>query len=125
MFEQLNEPLVNYLRIHRRKAGLSQPELAWVLGYSDEGALAKHERFQSLPPFLIALGYEVIFQVPVSELFPGLLQSVAFGIEERLAEFESRLREQSATGPSAAWTARKLEWMNERRFPNTTLPANS
>ncbi len=87
--EQSNEPLVNYLCVNRRRAGLSQWELGQILGYRDEDAVARHERFRSLPPFLIALGYEVIFQQPVSEIFPGLRQTVAFGIERRLAEFEN------------------------------------
>jgi DNA-binding XRE family transcriptional regulator len=113
--EQSKEPLVNYVRVHRRRACLSQRELGQVLGYRDEGAVARHERFRSLPPLLIALGYEIIFQQPVAELFPGLKQTVAFGIEMRMAEFENDLRTRSGAGPQAAAIARKLEWLSERR----------
>jgi hypothetical protein len=109
------KPLVNYVRVHRRKAGLSQRELGTVLGYRDEGAVAKHERFDTLPPFLSALGYEAIFRVSVAEIFPGLKQVVEFGVEKRIAEFESELRTRSGTGRQAAAITRKLEWLSQRR----------
>lgn len=113
--QQSGEPLVNYVRVHRRKAYLSQRELGQMLGYDDEGAIARHERFRSLPPFLIALGYEIVFKIPVSELFPGLKQTMEIGIEKRIAEFEQDLRTKSGLGPQAAVIARKLEWISERR----------
>lgn len=113
--EQSNEPLVNYVRAHRRRANLTQRDLAQMLGYTKEGAVARHEQFRSLPPLLIALGYEVVFRVPVAELFPGLKQTVEFGIEKRIAEFEQDLRVRTGTWPQAALIARKLEWLSERR----------
>lgn len=113
--QQSNEPLVNYVRVHRRKAGLSQRDLGQMLGYDSEGAVARHEQFRALPPFLIALGYEVVFRVSVSEMFPGLKQTVEFGIEKRVAEFENDLRMKSGRGAQAAAIARKLEWLSERR----------
>jgi len=95
--------------------GLSQRELGQLLGYSDEGAVARHEGFCSLPPFLIALGYEVIFRVSASEIFPGLKQTMEFGIEKRLADFENELRSRSVAGQRTAVIARKLQWLGERR----------
>ena len=113
--DQPNEPLVNYLRVHRRTAGLTQHELGMVLGYADDGAVARHERFRSVPPFLMALSYEIVFKVPVNQLFPGLSQTIELGIETRLAELESRLRESEALSSRLAATTRKLEWLSERR----------
>jgi len=72
-----NLTLANCLRSHRRRVGLSQEELGRLLGYHDETAVAKHERFKTMPPFLTALGYEVIFGVSVSALFPGITQTIA------------------------------------------------
>ena len=115
MDEQSNEPLVNYVRVHRRKAFLSQRELGQFLGYGDDGAVARHERFRSLPPFLIALGYEIVFKIPVSEMFPGLKLTMEVGVEKRIAEFEQHLRMKSGMGPQAEIVARKLEWISERR----------
>jgi hypothetical protein len=65
----------------------------------------------------MALGYEVVFQTPVSELFPGLRETVENGIESSLAEFESALRKQKseAARSQVPVITRKLEWINERR----------
>jgi hypothetical protein len=63
----------------------------------------------------MALAYEAVFQVPVSELFPGFYQTVEHMAETRLAELESALQEKSARDRDAKATARKLQWMWERR----------
>jgi len=113
--EQPNKPLANYLRTHRLKTGLTQHDLARVLGYINSDAISRHERVGSVPSLLMALSYEVIYRVPVSEIFAGLAETVEFDVEAQLAEFEGYLGEQSARGPRAAAVARKLEWLSERR----------
>lgn len=112
--------LASYSRIHRRNAGLNQRELGIILGYDDEGAVSRHERFRAVPPLLMALAYEATFRVPVSEIFAGFYEAVAQGVEERLTALERKLGEQSANGPQAAATARKLEWLYARRSMENT-----
>ena len=113
--ESLQEPLVNYVRVHRTTAGLSQREVGLVLGYDDHEAVAQHERFRSLPPLLIALGYEVMFQVPVSEIFAGLRHVMKQNIEERLTDFETELRNREVQGFRRKAQERKLQWLEDRR----------
>jgi len=113
------EQIANYLRLHRRKSGLSQRELAQIVGSLTEIPVSRHERSFTIPALLVALGYEVIFQVPISEIFPGLYQTVEAGIEERLAIMEDELQESTAKGLQAASVARKLEWLWERKNPET------
>jgi len=115
VFEQNREPLVNYLRVHRRNAYLTQSEIGTVLGYGNDVAVSRHERFETVPPFLMALGYEILFREPAGEIFLGLKQAMEPGIEERLAALEEQLREQLAAKPNSAIVARKLEWVIERR----------
>jgi DNA-binding XRE family transcriptional regulator len=74
--EQTNGPLSNYLRAHRRKTGLTQHDLARVLGYVNRDAISRHERLESMPSLLLALSYEVLYRVPVSEIFAGLKRSL-------------------------------------------------
>jgi DNA-binding XRE family transcriptional regulator len=113
--EQPIKPLANYLRAHRRKTGLTQHDLARVLGYVNRDAVSRHERLESMPSLLIALSYEVLYRVPVSEIFAGLAETVEFNVEAQLAQFEVHLGEQSAGTSRAAAIARKLEWLTERR----------
>lgn len=107
--------LASYVSSHRKKSGLSQERLGKLLGYPDEGPVSRHERLCSTPPLRIALGYQAIFRIPVSELFPGVYEKVERDVEERLAELERALQQSSAKGRDAARIARTLEWLWERQ----------
>jgi DNA-binding XRE family transcriptional regulator len=109
--------LSNYLRTNRRRVGLTQLELGIVLGYKNEGAVSRHERVRSVPPLVTALSYEIVFRVPVSEMFAGLRDDIEGDIEARLAALEENLQNCSARDRNAIAIARKLEWLSERRSP--------
>jgi hypothetical protein len=108
-------PLMNYVRVQRRKSGLSRQELGMLLGYVGEGQVPRHERVNSLPPFRVALAYEVVFQVPIAELFPGLRGRVEQEIERRIDVLRGTLEQRSGKGRHAPITAHKLEWIAMRR----------
>jgi transcriptional regulator with XRE-family HTH domain len=107
----------SYLRTHRKKYGLSQSELANILGLVTELQVSRHERSLTLPLFLTAISYEIVFQIPIAELFPGVYETVRQNVEHRLAEIEERLHQSSVKGRQATLIARKLEWLSERRNP--------
>lgn len=113
--EQSHTPLANYLRAQRHKTGLTQDDVARILGLDSRGILSHHERFAFVPTLIVALSYQTLYRVPVSEIFSGLMETVELQVEMQLAEFERVLGEQSASGPRAAAIARKLEWLIERR----------
>lgn len=104
-----------YLRFLRRKSGLSQRELAGILGGVTASQVSRHERSVALPSLLAALGYQVVFQTPVSDIFPGLYFTVESAIEERLRALEGHLGNSTAKGRSALPIARRLEWLSERK----------
>jgi len=114
--------MANYLRSRRRKAGLSQRELARVLGFLTENQVGRHERGVLLPTFLVAISLEIVFRASTSELFPGVYETVRQNVEERLDALERELQESSARGRKAALIARKLEWLWERRNPDAVSP---
>src|SRR5437660_10555182 len=64
--------LQNYLRTYRRKSGLTQQEVAFLLGRKNGAQLSRYEKRQHLPPLRTALACEAIFHVPVAELFGGV-----------------------------------------------------
>ncbi len=105
----------NYLRTHRKKSGLSQHEVAIIIGYKQCGPVSHHERSHYLPPLHIALAYEVAFRVPVSELFRGIRETVEQGTENELEKLEHKLQDTSGKGRQANATAKKLQWIAERR----------
>ena len=111
------DQLINYLRAQRKRVGLTQRELASILGYSTHDSVSGHERFCSLPPLIMAFAYAAVFQASVADLFPGLQQSVESAIEKQIAEFEAKLLKQKgrSRGVEAALIDHKLAWLKERR----------
>jgi hypothetical protein len=109
--------LVNYLRVHRKKAGLSQLELGLILGYGGKNPIYKHESFNSVPPLLMGFAYEILFREPVSDLFPGIRETVEDAVEQSLAKFEGSLQEKlkSSKGSKRAEIEHKLAWIMKRR----------
>jgi transcriptional regulator with XRE-family HTH domain len=106
--------LTSYLRSLRRRAGFSQCDLAELIGYLSGDQVSRHERADSLPSLLAAFSYEIVFRVPVAQLFPGVYATVKQQIEERLSNLEQELEQSSAKGRKAPLSARKLEWFTGR-----------
>lgn len=107
--------LASKLRTHRLKSGFSRHELAEIVGLFKVTQVGRHERSASLPSLMAALSYQVIFRIPITELFPGLYETIAQGIEIRLAALEQSLENSSARGNRANIIATKLVWLNERK----------
>jgi hypothetical protein len=68
------------------------------------------------PPGLIAaFAYQEFFQKPVAEIFPGLYETVASSVRQRLTTFEEELNGSNAKGRAAERVAKRLEWLCERK----------
>jgi transcriptional regulator with XRE-family HTH domain len=104
------------------KSGFSRRELADIVGLFNDAQVGRHERSDALPSLFAALSYQAIFKVPISELFPGLYETIAQRVEERLEAIESALHDSSTRGWRARITARKIVWLNERRDPTIADP---
>ncbi len=107
--------LANYLRVQRRKSGLSQHEVGQLLGYKRSWQVSRHERSRTAPPLLAALAYEAVFRTPVSALFAGMKVTVAQVVEGNITELEKDLENRTGKGRLAGGTAHKLRWLKERR----------
>jgi len=108
----------NYIRTHRRKCGLSQRELGILVGYGpgDRGsAVGSHERSNTAPPLLIALAYEIIFQIPVAQLFPGFHAVVAESVARNLEELKMDWK--GPTGDREIANPEKREWLAKQHRP--------
>jgi len=105
----------NYLKTHRLKSGLSQREIGKLLGYKDPGQISRHERSASVPPLTAALAYELIFRVPVSEIFAGMRDVIRHDVEERLQGLETALGDRGGGDRDASLIAHKLVWLNGRK----------
>lgn len=110
--------MASSLRFHRRRSGLTQREVANIICLVNESQVSRHERAVDQPSFLTALAYEVLFQAPLSQLFPGVYETIVINIDTQLGLMGQRLEQNPAKGREAKFTARKLEWLSERRGYN-------
>ena len=107
--------LENYLRTYRRKSGLTQREVSFLLGRKDGAQLSRYERRRRLPPLRAALALEAIFKVPLAELFAGVRQGVDREISERIDKLHSDLQADSGSGRRRLFAAKKHTWLREHR----------
>ncbi len=110
MFSRLN----NYLRSYRRRSGLSQNEVAFLLGSHDGGQVSRYEKGHRLPPLRTALAFTAILGVSIGTLFSGIQLSVDKEIITRTAKLRSKLEKSREHGKDKASAARKLHWLDER-----------
>jgi transcriptional regulator with XRE-family HTH domain len=109
--------LENYLRMHRKRSGLTQRDVAFLLGCENGAQVSRYEKRKRVPPLQTALACEAVFGVPVSELFAGLNDATHKRIGKRLLGLRSKLQAQSTEGRSKSesrQTARKLDWLAGR-----------
>ena len=108
--------LTNYLRAYRRRAGLTQRELAFLLGVKNHSPVSEIEKRHRAPMLRTALALEAIFGVPVGELFAGMREPIAREIEQRVNKLASDLTSKVGTEKRRDYhTARKLSWLQVRR----------
>jgi transcriptional regulator with XRE-family HTH domain len=107
--------LPHYLRHQRKRLGLFQSDIAFLLGTSTGTKVSRYERYSRTPTLETALACEVIFGVPASELFAGLYEKAERCVLSRAKTVILRVRKRPVGKnhqPRRAWLAR-LEAMVE------------
>ena len=82
--------LIHYLRNARRETGLTQADMAALLGAPWKSKVSRYERRAALPPLQTVLAYQAVTQKPVSELFAGMYDSVAHDVKGRARDLLAR-----------------------------------
>src|SRR5262245_12507020 len=97
--------LLNYIRMHRKRAGLSQAEMAFLLGCNTGAKVSRYERFARRPNLETVFACEALLGVPARELFAGIYQKVEETIHQRAQILAERLN----SGNPDCFTRQKLE----------------
>lgn len=100
----MSKPLSNYLRMYRKRTGLSEEEVAYLLGVEGGSNVGRHELRRRTPTLQRSLAYEVIYGEPAKKLFQGEYLNVEGEISRR-ARF---LRARIAGKPKTRTTERRL-----------------
>jgi len=110
--------LANYLRAYRKRSGLTQSEVAYLLGCKNGAQVSRYERRRHMPPLRTALAFQAALDTPLSELYAGTYESVAKQVRHRAQTLAVKIQtENPERGKSLI--PYKLQWLAEHC---TSLP---
>jgi transcriptional regulator with XRE-family HTH domain len=79
------------LRSHRKEWGLSQEELAFLLGLESATQVSRIEAARRNPGVEVALASEVLFGTPLRNIFPHLYVAVEEAVLRHASDLHDRL----------------------------------
>ena len=97
--------LHNYLRTYRKRAGLSQAEVAFLLGCHSGAKVSRYEHAARRPSLETVFAYEVILHTALRDLFAGLYRDVERQTRKRARQL---LRKLESADPADPWVIRKI-----------------
>ena len=110
----MNKKLGRYVRLNRRAAGLTEGELAYLIGHENGAVISRLESGGRPPTLRQCLALAVIFGVDVAELFPTLFTEVEAEVVRLAYELHQRLQ-----GDPSGTTKAKLDLL-ERTIKQAT-----
>jgi len=97
--------LHNYLRTYRKRAGLSQVEMALLLGSQSGAKVSRYEHTARRPSLETAFAYEVVLHASLRDLFAGMYRDVEKQTRKRA---RTLLRKLESADPADFQVIRKL-----------------
>jgi len=97
-----------YLRPLRRRFGLTQRELAFLIGAKSAAVISRIERLKRAPSLAWTRAFVLIFDTRALELFPELFSDVRDGVRRRVRELYEELQ-----GDPSKTTRAKLDFLEE------------
>ena len=105
--------LITYLKTYRKRSGLTQREVGFLLGWKKGERLSRYEKQRVTPSLRVALACAAIFRVSLRKLFPGISDPIAREVSSRIDALLNVLRKKNTQGKDARLVARKLSWLSE------------
>lgn len=100
-------PLTTYLRMYRRRTGLSQEDVSYLLGVVCGTNVSRHEVGGRIPVLETALAYEIIFRASVRDLYEGDFRRIESLIRRRAEGLSAFL----ARKPKTAQRDQKIRFL--------------
>jgi transcriptional regulator with XRE-family HTH domain len=83
---------VSYLRSYRLRWGLSQGELAHLLGWKRAEVVSRIEKKQRPPTLKLVIACFILFGTPAAELFPDISASIDADVMARVWEMYEKVQ---------------------------------
>ena len=101
------------LRSKRKNSGLTQDDVAALIGALSASQVSRHESGEREPELRTALAYRIIFDAPIKHLLPKLYRDIAAEVDMRAGALMERLKE-SGEGLHAGHRIEQLRQMVSR-----------
>ena len=90
--------IMSYLKTYRKRGGLTQDEVAFLLGCESGTKISRFEHRARQPNLETAFACQVVFGIPAHKLFPSVFAEVEETVTGRARLLSDRLRAQKG-GP--------------------------
>ena len=104
----MDRRLRTYLRTLRRRWGLTQRELAFLIGLRRGDHISRVEQLKRLPSLTVAIACIIIFDSSPYILFPGLFEDIQESVLERATELYDELQ-----GDPSKSARKKLDFLED------------
>ncbi len=84
----------NYLRVYRKRSGLIQEDIAYLLNLPDYSNISRYEKGQRAPNTELLLTYHHLFDVPVESFYEQESEIVRLNLIQRIRALISELKEE-------------------------------
>ena len=108
----------NYLRAHRKRGGLTQDEMAFLLGCESGTKVSRYERLSREPNLYTVFACQAVFGIPAHELFPSIYQKVEDATKHRAHALSKKIDSHNLD----AITHRKIETLHAVASQKTPEP---
>lgn len=102
----MSDALPNDMWRYRKRHGLTQDDLALLMGTRDGTSVSRYERGKREPSLRMAFACQAAFGVPAHELFSGIYEEVEQDVITRAHLLSERLRDGDRS--RVGWYKRKL-----------------
>ena len=99
---------IHYLRSHRLRWGLSQKELAYLLGWDRPDVISRIEKKQRPPTLALAMACFILFDTPTPQLFPDMSAGIEALVMARVWEMYETIQ-----GDPSRRTKKKIELLED------------
>jgi len=112
--------LANYLRAYRKSSGLTQAEVAFVVGINRTD-LWYYETGRREPSLRVLIAFQALYHIPIWRLFAGVYLDGVGATKRRLRALRGKLLACTSTKQSRQ-RAQKLAWISARlNLPSPAL----
>jgi transcriptional regulator with XRE-family HTH domain len=82
------------LKSHRKRSGLTQEDVAILIGAQSASQVSRHESGEREPDLGTAIAYRIVLDAPMAHLMPRLFRQIAQKVDERAAKLASQLAQE-------------------------------